>query len=87
MTTFGGEKRFGGLCWPLGHHDAAIASEEIRAQWGRLRYRLLLDDGLAVEIYRSATMPLGKPLLYFGSATNPRPGDPPFVLIDDLLPW
>lgn len=62
----------------------ATAILEIRDQWGRVSYRLVLDDGTEAEIYLSNGVPLGKPLLYFGSATNPRPVDPLYVLLDDL---
>jgi hypothetical protein len=57
---------------------------EIRDQWGRVSYRVVLDDGTEAEIYLSNAVPLGRPLLYFGSATNPRPVDPLLVLLDDL---
>jgi hypothetical protein len=63
----------------------ATATEEIKDQWGRLRYRLLLDDGAPLEINRSQAFPLGKHFLHFASGTNPRPVDPLYVLLDDLV--
>jgi hypothetical protein len=57
----------------------ATPREEIRDMYGRLRYRLLLDDGREEEIGASQGIELGQPLLYFGSRANPRPYDPMFV--------
>ncbi len=51
---------------------------------GQGSYRLVLDDGTEAEIYLSKGIPLARPLLYFGSATNPRPVDPLYVLLDGL---
>lgn len=62
----------------------ATANLQIRDQWGRTSYQLVLDDGTEIEVYLSLQLPLAKPLLYFGSSTNPRPVDPLYMLLDDL---
>ncbi len=54
----------------------AAPTLEMRDEWNRRRYRLLLDDGTEIEVSFSNPVELGAGLLYFGSASNPRPVDP-----------
>jgi hypothetical protein len=58
--------------------------EEIRDKFNRLTYKLSLDDGSDSLARFTTPLTLGRPLLYFGTETNPRPVDPLILSIDDL---
>lgn len=62
----------------------ARAIQEIRDLFGRITYRLELDDGTETEARFSTQIRLGDTYLYFGSETNPRPVDPLILPLAEL---
>src|SRR4030095_4523555 len=62
----------------------ARAIQEIKDVYGRITYKLELDDGNEVEARFSAPILLGAAYLYFGAATNPRPVDPLILAMEEV---
>jgi len=61
-----------------------VVLDEIRDMWGRLTYRLQLDDGTVFEGTFSHKLELGHEYFFFGSEVNPRPVDPILIPVDKM---
>lgn len=53
--------------------------------FGRCSYDLKFEDGAVVEVYMTQDLALGRDYYYFWIETNPRPVDPPILLVSSIL--
>lgn len=53
--------------------------------FGRCSYDLKFEDGAVVEVYMTKDLALGRDYYYFWIETNPRPVDPPMLLVSSVL--
>jgi hypothetical protein len=63
----------------------ATPVQEIRDQWNRVTYKIILDDQTEVEATFSGMIRLGAGYLYFGGGANPRPVDPWLLPFDEFV--
>ncbi len=54
-------------------------------EFGRCSYQLKFEDGAVVEVYMTKDLALGHDYYFFNTETNPRPVDPPLLLVSSIL--
>lgn len=62
----------------------ATPVQEIRDQWNRITYKIVLDDRTEIEATLSGVIRLGAGYLYFGGGANPRPVDPWLLPLEEF---
>lgn len=61
-----------------------VVFEQVQDMWGRLTYRIRLDDGTVFEGTFSTELKLGDEYFFFGSEVNPKPVDPLLIRVEDI---
>ena len=64
--------------------NIAFIKEKTEDQFGRVSYKIKLDNGNEITIFATQSLKLGSSYMYFPGASNPKPVDPLLLLLDEI---
>lgn len=64
--------------------NIAVPKEKIEDQFGRVSYKIKLDNGNEITVFSTQMLKLGSSYMYFVGASNPKPVDPLLLLFDEI---
>ena len=64
--------------------NIAVPKEKIEDQFGRVSYKIKLDNGNEITVFSTQMLKLGSSYMYFAGASNPKPVDPLLLLFDEI---